>query len=223
MNHELFVDEPSIEERITTDAEPPALVAVYADESCLGNGREGSNPGGAGGLIELADPASGGLVRWDYWISEPATTNNRMALRSVIEAFGELSKLEKPFRVVFTSDSKYIVEGMRAWVATWIARGWRRKGGPIENLELWKRAVQCIEPFQAQWTWVRGHNGQPQNEYANHLATRAAAEQSSSHGLVPSEFESWLGSRSTKMSGFRETAPFPESGTFKPSPRKWTT
>ncbi len=222
MNHDLFVDEPVARARVIADGDPPALVAVYADESCLGNGREGSNPGGAGGLVELADPESGGLVRWDYWISEPATTNNRMALRSVIEAFGELSKLEKPFRVVFTSDSKYIVEGMRAWVASWIARGWRRKGGPIENLELWKRAVHCIDPFQTQWTWVRGHNGQPQNEYANHLATRAAAEQSSSHGLVPSEFESWLGSRSTKMSGLRETAPFPESGTFKPSPRKWT-
>jgi ribonuclease HI len=203
-------------------AEPAALVAVYADESCLGNGREGSNPGGAGGVLELIDPESGRVVRYDYWISEPATTNNRMALRSVIEAFRELSRMNKPFRVVFTSDSKYIVEGMRSWVAGWIARGWRRKGGPIENLELWKRAVQATIPFETQWNWVRGHNGQPQNEYANHLATRAAAEQSSSDGLVPSEFEQWLASRSTPGNGFRETAPFPESTTFKPSPRKWT-
>ena len=201
---------------------PAALVAVYADESCLGNGREGSNPGGAGGVIELIDPGSGNLGRWDYWISEPATTNNRMALRSVIEAYGELSRTEKPFRVVFTSDSKYIVEGMRAWVASWIARGWRRKGGPIENLELWKQAVRAVEPFETQWTWVRGHNGQPQNEYANHLATRAAAEQSESGGLVPSEFDSWLDSRRPSITGFRETAPFPEAMTFKPSPRKWT-
>jgi ribonuclease HI len=203
-------------------AEPAALVAVYADESCLGNGREGSNPGGAGGVLELIDPESGRVVRYDYWISEPATTNNRMALRSVIEAFRELSRMNKPFRVVFTSDSKYIVEGMRSWVAGWIARGWRRKGGPIENLELWKRAVQATIPFETQWNWVRGHNGQPQNEYANHLATRAAAEQSSSDGLVPSEFEQWLASRSTSGNGFRETAAFPESTTFKPSPRKWT-
>lgn len=202
--------------------EPPALVAVYADESCLGNGREGSNPGGAGGVIEIVDPDSGAVVRHDYWISEPATTNNRMALRSVIDAFRELSAMERPFRVVFTSDSKYIVEGMRSWVAGWIARGWRRKGGAIENLELWKRAVQATIPFETQWNWVRGHNGQPQNEYANFLATRAAAEQSSSGGLVPSEFDSWLASRSTTVKGFRETAPFPESGTFKPSPRKWT-
>lgn len=196
-----------------------AIVAIYADESCLGNGREGSNPGGAGGVIELMD--SGVLVRWDYWISEPATTNNRMALRSVIEAFGELSRMERLFRVVFTSDSRYIVEGMRSWVAGWIARGWRRKTGPIENLSLWKEAVAATEAFECQWNWVRGHNGQPQNEYANDLATRAAAEQSTSDGLRPSEFDSWLADREGRK-GFRETAPFPEPGTFKPSPRVWT-
>jgi ribonuclease HI len=200
----------------------PDLVAIYADESCLGNGREGSNPGGAGGLIEMVDPATRAIVRWDYWISEPATTNNRMALRSVIEAFSELSNLKQPFCVVFTSDSKYIVEGMRSWVAGWVARGWRRKGGPIENLALWKEAVRAIDSFDVQWNWVRGHNGQPQNEYANHLATRSAADQSSSGGLVPSDFDGWLRAWNAKSKGLRETAPFPEAGTFKPSPRKWT-
>jgi ribonuclease HI len=201
-----------------SDAE---IVAIYADESCLGNGREGSNPGGAGGVVEMVDPETQSLARWDYWVSEPATTNNRMALRSVIEAFSELSKMNRQFRVVFTSDSRYIVDGMRSWVHGWVARGWRRKGGAIENLELWKQAVRAVAPFESQWNWVRGHNGQPQNEYANHLATRAAADQTSSDGLVKSGFYSWLGTiRSSN--GFRETAPFPEAGTFKPSKRVWT-
>jgi ribonuclease HI len=200
----------------------PRIVAIYADESCLGNGREGSNPGGAGGVVELMDPNTGKLVRYDYWVSEPSTTNNRMALRSVIEAFGELQRMDRPFRVVFTSDSKYIVEGMRSWVASWIKRGWKRKGGPIENLALWQKAVDSVLPFETQWNWVRGHNGQPQNEYANHLATRAAAEQSSSAGLVKSDFDAWSEAHGKKISGYRETAPFPEERTFKPSPRTWT-
>src|SRR5512132_2266401 len=120
--------------RLTIADDPNAtLVAIYADESCLGNGREGSNPGGAGGVVELMDPSTSKLTRLDYWASEPATTNNRMALQSVIEAFGELSKMNRPFRVVFTSDSRYIVEGMQSWVESWISRGWKRKGGPIEN------------------------------------------------------------------------------------------
>ena len=51
------------------------LLAIYADESCLGNGREGSNPGGAAGVIEYVHAESGNLGRWDYWISEPATAS----------------------------------------------------------------------------------------------------------------------------------------------------
>lgn len=201
----------------------PALVAIYADESCLGNGREGSNPGGAGGLVEWIHPQSGELKRWDYWISEPHTTNNRMALRSVIEAFRELGKRNRPFRVVFTSDSRYIVDGMRSWVPGWIARGWRRKGGPILNLELWREAVEAVNAHDCEWRWVRGHVGHPQNEYANHLATRAAAEQTDSGGLRASEFESWLSEQQSKSQAFADTAPFPESETFKPSPKAWTT
>ena len=69
----------------------PTLIAIYADESCLGNGRALDNPGGAGGLIELLHPRTGALTRRDYWISEPATTNNRMALRSAIEGLQKRS------------------------------------------------------------------------------------------------------------------------------------
>jgi ribonuclease HI len=213
---------PKVQRKQAAPSEP-ALVAIYADESCLGNGREGSNPGGAAGVVEWVHPASGELRRWDYWISEPVTTNNRMALRSVIEAFHELSKRNRSFRVVFTSDSKYIVEGMSLWVPGWIARGWRRKGGPIENLELWREAVDAVSTHECQWNWVRGHAGQPQNEYANYLAMRAALGQSNSGGLRVSEFDSWLEAQQTKKKVMRDTAPFPEAGTFKPSPRAWTT
>ena len=74
------------------DAAERPLVAIYADESCLGNGREGSNPGGAAGVIEYGHPGSDKITRRDYWVSEPATTNNRMALRSEIEAFRGISR-----------------------------------------------------------------------------------------------------------------------------------
>jgi ribonuclease HI len=171
-------------------AETP-LVAVYADESCLGNGREGENPGGAGGLIEIAHRHE--LARRDYWISENATTNNRMALRSVIEAFRALSKKGNRFRVVFTTDSRYLVDGMTDWVHRWAERGWRRKTGPLENKELWQEAVAAVNGHEVHWRWVRGHAGHPQNEYANWLATRAARELSSSHGALESGFDIWLG------------------------------
>jgi ribonuclease HI len=168
------------------------LIAIYADESCLGNGRASDNPGGAGGLIELLHPRTGVLTRRDYWLSEPATTNNRMALRSAIEALLLISAKGESFLVQFTSDSRYLIDGMTSWVHDWVRRGWRRKSGPIENLELWQELVEAARPHRIAWRWVRGHNGHPQNEYANELATRAAAEQSHSNGAVASGFEAWL-------------------------------
>ena len=167
------------------------VVAVYADESCLGNGREGSNPGGAGGVIEVYAPGRA-VVRRDYWLSEPATTNNRMALRSAIEAFRILSAKDKRMQVFFTSDSQYLVQGMTAWTRDWAARNWRRKGGVLENLELWRELTEAASKHEHAWRWVRGHAEHPQNEYANLLATRAARDQTTSGGPVGSGFDAWL-------------------------------
>ena len=193
------------------------MVAVFADESCLGNGREGSNPGGAAGVIEYVHPDSGNLTRWDYWISEPATTNNRMALRSVIEAFRGLSRKGVRFRVTFTSDSQYLVKGMSEWVFGWMSRGWKKKDGPILNLELWMEAVDSVRGHQVDWKWVRGHDGHPQNEYANDLCVRAAKEQTSSSGIVASKFDEWLASECEKGRMQMEPQAFPASESFRAS------
>ena len=37
---------------MTPSEQEKELVAIYADESCLGNGKDGENPGGAGALVE---------------------------------------------------------------------------------------------------------------------------------------------------------------------------
>lgn len=198
------------------------LVAIYADESCLGNGREGDNPGGAAGVIECVNAATERLARWDYWISESSTTNNRMALRSASEAFRVIGKKGGRFRVLFTSDSQYLVKGMTDWIHGWAARGWRRSGGPIENLELWQELVRVATPHQTQWQWVRGHNGHPQNEYANDLAVRAAKELSDSEGARTSEFESWLEEQRGKKRVSVAPAAFPAGRPFiasRPLPR----
>jgi ribonuclease HI len=206
-----------------TRAKSGDLVAIYADESCLGNGRDGDNPGGAGGLIEWVSPKSTAVTRCDYWISEPATTNNRMALRSVIEAFRALSRSGNSYRVVFTSDSSYIVNGLNEWLQKWKGQGWKKKGGPILNLELWKEVDAVVAPHEVQGRWVGGHAGHPQNEYANYLATRAAAEQSNSDGLRQSEFDGWLKEHQEGPLRLKVTAPFPDLNSFKPGKRSWTT
>ena len=200
---------------LSHDALP--LVAIYADESCLGNGREGANPGGAAGVIEHLNPATERLTRWDYWISEPGTTNNRMALRSAIEAFRLLSRKGGRFRVLFTSDSQYLVKGMTEWVHGWARKGWRRTGGAIENLTLWHELVDAAAPHRVQWQWVRGHAGHPQNEYANDLAVAAARAQSTSEGARTSGFDEWLDTQRTKRRVILEPAVFPVGRPFNPA------
>ena len=192
------------------------LVAVYADESCLGNGKQGDNPGGAGGLVEYRR-SKGELARRDFWVSERATTNNRMALRSAIEAFTALSAKGHRFSVVFTSDSRYLVDGMTDWVHNWTRRGWKKADGkPVENRELWQQAVEVIQRggHEVQWRWVRGHVGHPQNEYANFLATRAAATLTSSSGLVESGYEAWAEALRARGKLPGTADPFPTPGEF---------
>lgn len=194
------------------------LVAIYADESCLGNGKAGDNPGGAGVLVEFQH-ADGRISRRDLWVSERSTTNNRMALRSVTEAFAALGAKdpEARFSVLFTTDSRYIVDGLTSWVFGWARNGWKRKTGAIENLELWKRAIAATNGHEYAWQWVRGHDGHPQNEWANELATRAAADQTSSGGLVPSGFEEWLATKRARGIVRSALAPFPDGDTFRAS------
>ena len=193
------------------------LVAVYADESCLGNGKAGANPGGAGVLVEFQHP-DGRLTRRDLWISEPATTNNRMALRSVIEAFTALGAKDGRFSVLFTTDSRYLVDGLGGWVFGWARNGWTRKTGAIENLALWQAALRATVGHEYAWQWVKGHAGHPQNEYANDLAVRAATEQSSSGGLIESGFDTWLAARRAKGGARTPVAAFPSATTFHPAP-----
>jgi ribonuclease HI len=175
---------------MTARRTPSAFVLVHADESCLGNGREGDNPGGAGALIETRTPD--GIVRRDVYISAPATTNNRMALAGAVATFALLSSKGNRFRVAYVSDSKYLVNGMTEWIPAWRRRGWKRKGGKIENLELWQKVLQAVEGHDVAWLWVRGHAGDAKNEYADALAVMAATEQSHSRAAEPSSFEEWL-------------------------------
>src|SRR6185503_5488803 len=169
------------------DGRTVSKIFIHADESCLGNDRERATPGGAAGMISYWDRDH--WVRKDYWVSEPATTNNRMAIRSATVG---LSYLKRRCRVVFTSDSQYLVRAMSEWVHAWKRADWKRKTGPLENAELWQELYDAARRHDVIWEWVRGHAGHPQNEYANYLATRAAKNQDSSNGLIDSKFTEWL-------------------------------
>ena len=192
----------------------PRPIYIYADESCLGNQyMDRDSPGGAAALLEAW--RGGGWERKDVWLSEPASTNNRMALQGAAAA---LRALRRPCDVIFVSDSQYVVKGMREWVAGWVRKEWKRKTGPVENRALWQTLLDAVARHRIDWRWVRGHAGHPQNEYANDLAIRAAREQTASGGAVPSGFEAWLEEQREKgrYVDFIEHAPPPEEA-FRPA------
>ena len=184
------------------------IAVVHLDESCLGNGRPGDNPGGAGGLIEVRTPR--GIERRDLFLHAPATTNNRMALAGAIATLQVLGQKGNRLRLLIVSDSEYLVRGVREWAPGWVRRGWKRKGGPIENLPLWQALWQSLDRHEVQFTWVRGHAGHPKNEYANDLAIRAATEQVTSEGVVASGYLSWLADAQArgKFAGYDPDAAF---------------
>ena len=100
------------------------------------------------------------------------TTNQRMELMAAIAG---LSALKEPCAVEVISDAQYLIRGMTEWMVQWQARGWRNgKGRPVENQDLWKKLVALAAKHQIKWTWVRGHNGHPENERCDQLANQAA-------------------------------------------------
>lgn len=135
-------------------------VEVFSDGACQGN----PGPGGWGALLCYSGHEK------ELWGGETGTTNNRMELMAVIRA---LETLKRPSRVRVTTDSRYVKQGITAWMARWKRNGWRtadRK--PVKNRDLWERLDQAASRHQLGWRWVRGHTGHPQNERADRLARR---------------------------------------------------
>lgn len=135
-------------------------VTIYTDGACDPN----PGPGGWAALLR-----SGGQEK-ELSGSEPATTNNRMELTAAIRA---LEALNQPCQVDFYTDSEYLKRGITEWMPNWRARNWRRKGGALANVDLWKALDSAIQPHQINWHWVRGHAGNPDNQRVDGLARRA--------------------------------------------------
>ena len=87
-----------------------------------------------------------------------------------------LEALNRPCQVQVYSDSKYVVDAFNQhWIDGWIKKGWKRgKNEPVKNPDLWKRLLEAKAPHQVEFIWVKGHDGHPQNERCDTLATQAA-------------------------------------------------
>ena len=139
-------------------------VEVFTDGGCRGN----PGPGGWGAVLRF-----GGHER-ELLGSEENTTNNRMELLAAISA---LEAMTEPCKVVLTTDSTYVKDGITRWIRNWKANGWKTAAKkPVKNKDLWERLdAECLR-HQVDWRWVKGHAGHPENERADGLANLAMDE-----------------------------------------------
>jgi ribonuclease HI len=141
-------------------------VEIYTDGACKGN----PGPGGWGVLLRMGrheKELSGGA---------PETTNNRMEMTAVLMA---LQALTAPCEAVIHTDSRYVIDGMTKWIFGWQKRGWvNASKEPVKNRDLWEQLVAAAARHRISWQWVKGHDGHPENERVDQLASLAAQAQS---------------------------------------------
>lgn len=144
-------------------------VTIYTDGSARGNP---DGPGGYGTILSYVD-SSGTEHRKELSGGYKKTTNNRMELMAAIAG---LEALNRSCEVLLYSDSQYLVKAFNEhWIDGWKKKGWKRgKNEPVKNVDLWKRLLAAMQPHQVTFCWVRGHNGHPENERCDKLATSAA-------------------------------------------------
>ena len=144
-------------------------IKLYTDGAARGNP---DGPGGYGAVLEYVDP-KGQLHIKEMSQGYKKTTNNRMELMAVIVG---LEALNRPCQVDVYSDSKYVVDAFNQhWVDSWLKKNWKRgKNEPVKNVDLWKRLLAVKANHEVTFHWIKGHDGHPQNERCDELATTAA-------------------------------------------------
>ncbi|SDW58633.1 ribonuclease HI [Litoreibacter albidus] len=144
----------------------PDLFA-YTDGACSGN----PGPGGWGAILIARE---GGAVVKELELKggEANTTNNRMEMLAAINVLETLSRASE---LTVVTDSSYVKDGITKWIHGWKAKGWKKKGGEIKNIDLWKRLDDAQARHRVKWEWVKGHAGHPENERADELARAGMA------------------------------------------------
>ncbi|PPU92938.1 ribonuclease HI [Xanthomonas albilineans] len=149
-------------------------VDIHTDGACLGN----PGPGGWAALLRYKDQER------EVAGAEAHTTNNRMELMAAIMA---LETLNAPCQIVLHTDSQYVRQGITEWMPGWVRRQWKTAGGdPVKNRDLWERLHAAAQRHAIDWRWVKGHNGDPDNERVDQLARDQAVRVRAGGGAAAS-------------------------------------
>lgn len=134
-------------------------INIYTDGSSRGN----PGPGGYGAILQYGPHIKELSEGYKY------TTNNRMELMAVIKALEALK--QDGLNITIYTDSKYVCDAVeKGWLKSWIAKNFNK----VKNPDLWQKYHRLSLKHQIKFKWIRGHNGHPQNERCDALATAAA-------------------------------------------------
>lgn len=97
------------------------------------------------------------------------TTNIRMEGSAIIAAM----KYAGAEGCEIYTDSEFWVNVLTKWADGWRANGWRKKSGPIKNLEMVQEMYKLYHRHPVKLKWVRGHVGTEFNEMADEWANKA--------------------------------------------------
>lgn len=156
---------PVTEDNLST-AEVLARYHSGPQDGVFTDGSANPNPGPGGwGAVYVV----GGEVVDRRYGHEPHTTNNRMELTAIAAGLELIP--EGRAETIYT-DSRLAVDTLTRWAEGWERRGWARKGGPIQNLDLIRPLFAAIRARpEVDIEWIAAHSGHRWNEYADALST----------------------------------------------------
>jgi len=134
------------------------------------DGSASPNPGPGGYAVILNDrPVVLGTEPEGSGVSAKNTTNIRMEGYAIMAALKHAAG--QPCTIY--TDSEFWINVITKWSIGWEAKGWKKSGGPIKNLDIVQEICPLYKNSQAQLTWVRGHDGDKGNELADEWANKA--------------------------------------------------
>lgn len=135
------------------------MIVVYTDGAAKGN----PGPGGYGVVLKFKE------LRKELSEGFRLTTNNRMELLAVIKALQAMKK--EGLSITIYSDSKYVVDAVeKGWLRKWLKTGFKGK----KNADLWTIYHRLAQKHKVNFKWVKGHDGNVENERCDRLAVEAS-------------------------------------------------
>ncbi|MEG0291662.1 MAG: ribonuclease H [Anaerovoracaceae bacterium] len=127
-----------------------AILKIHTDGGCSGNQND-ENLGGWGAVLEY------GQHQKTLFGSEINTTNNRMEMTALLEAFRAITKENQVIHVF--SDSSYLMDCFRKkWYVNWVKNGWKNASKkPVENRDLWEGLLPYLDKHNISFFRVKGH------------------------------------------------------------------